>query len=110
MPLIGCAGREGKKMRFEMLRCAALALAAFLCAAPGGLKPVDVGPVREIAEAAMERTGSKGLAIAVIVDGRPVYIQCYGARNAAGERLEMKTIMYGASLTKAVFAYTVMQL
>src|SRR6185295_10571185 len=33
-----------------------------------------------------------------------------GIRNAAGAPLEKNTIMYGASLTKAAFAYMVMQL
>ena len=59
---------------------------------------------------AMAGTGAQGLAIAVIEDGRPVYVQAYGKRNAAGASLTTETIMYGASLTKAAFAYTVMQL
>jgi CubicO group peptidase (beta-lactamase class C family) len=59
---------------------------------------------------AMAATGSKGLAIAVIDDGKVVYVRSYGVRNAANAPLESKTIMYGASLTKAVFAYYVMQL
>ena len=58
---------------------------------------------------AMARTGARGLAMAVIEDGKPVFVQAWGARNAAGDPLETDTIMYGASLTKAVFAYTVMQ-
>jgi CubicO group peptidase (beta-lactamase class C family) len=60
--------------------------------------------------AAMARTGAKGLAIAVIDDGRPVLVKSWGSRNAAGDPLRTDTIMYGASLTKAVFAYTIMQL
>jgi CubicO group peptidase (beta-lactamase class C family) len=59
---------------------------------------------------AMQRTGAKGLAIAVIDDGRPVLVKSWGVRNAAGDPLRTDTIMYAASLTKAVFAYTVMQL
>ena len=98
-------------MKFDALRGAALGLAAFLCGAPGGVKPtIAAAPVDDAVRAAMARTGAKGLAIAVIVDGRPAYVRTYGARNAAGERLETKTVMYGASLTKALFAYTVMQL
>jgi CubicO group peptidase (beta-lactamase class C family) len=60
--------------------------------------------------AAMRRTGARGLAMAVIENGRPVLVKSWGVRNAAGEPLQTGTIMYGASLTKAVFAYTVMQL
>ena len=57
----------------------------------------------------MRDTGSKGLAIAIIDDGKPVHVAAHGVRNAAGDPLQVDTIMYGASLTKAVFAYTVMR-
>jgi len=57
----------------------------------------------------MRQTGSKGLAIAVIGDGKPVHVAAHGVRNAAGDPLQVDTIMYGASLTKTVFAYTVMR-
>jgi len=59
---------------------------------------------------AMAATGAKGLAVAVVENGRIVHVKAYGARNGAGDPLQNATIMYGASLTKAVFAYTVMQL
>lgn len=62
------------------------------------------------ARALMQRTGAQGVAIAVIDRGRPVSVQAWGVRNGKGEPLNTDTIMYGASLTKAVFAYTVMQL
>lgn len=58
----------------------------------------------------MQRVGAKGLALALIDHGRPVLIRTYGARNAANDPLAPTTIMYGASLTKAVFAYTVLRL
>lgn len=66
--------------------------------------------ISELAREAMAETGAKGLAIAVIDDGHPVSIQAFGIRNANGEPLTTQTIMYGASLTKAVFAYYVLQL
>ena len=59
---------------------------------------------------AMAATGARGMAIAVIDAGQVVYTQSYGVRNAAGDALETDSIMYGASLTKAAFAYYVMQL
>jgi len=59
---------------------------------------------------AMAATSARGLALAVIENGRPVHVKSYGVRNAAGDPLQTNTVMYGASLTKAVFAYTVMQL
>lgn len=78
---------------------------------------VHAAPPRPSAEAidaavrrAMERTGTRGLALAVVEDGRVALVRAWGHRNAAGAPLEADTIMYGASLTKSVFAYTVMQL
>lgn len=62
------------------------------------------------AHSAIERTGARGLAIAVVDGGKVAAVKTYGARNAAGAPLEADTIMYGASITKTVFAYTVMQL
>lgn len=58
----------------------------------------------------MAASQARGLAVAV-VDGRQiVHVAAYGKRNAAGDPLLADTVMYGASLTKAAFAYTVMQL
>lgn len=59
---------------------------------------------------AMSLTGAQGLAVAVIEDGQVRYVRAYGKRNAAGDPLTTDTIMYGASLTKAVFAWTVLSL
>ena len=58
----------------------------------------------------MARTHANGLAIAVIDQGKVSYVQAYGIRNAKGEPLTTDTVMYGASLTKMVFAYQVLQL
>ncbi len=58
----------------------------------------------------MQQTGAKGLAVALVEDGRVVFQRSYGLRNARGEPLDADTVMYGASLTKTVFAYTVLQL
>ena len=60
--------------------------------------------------AAMAETRAKGMAIAVIDDGRVAYVQAYGARNAKGDPLQTDTVMYGASLTKTVMAYTTLTL
>ena len=60
--------------------------------------------------AAMAGTGARGLAVAVIDDGRVVHVSTHGERNTAGAPLETDTIMYGASLTKTVFATMVLQL
>ena len=58
----------------------------------------------------MTQTHAKGMAVAVIDHGKVGYVQSYGIRNANGDPLATDTVMYGASLTKTVFAYTVMQL
>lgn len=58
----------------------------------------------------MQRTGAQGLAIAVIDHGRPTYVQAYGVRNGKGDPLATDTVMYAASLTKPLFAYTVVRL
>lgn len=59
---------------------------------------------------AMSETGAEGLAIAVIENADVVHVKTFGDRNAKGDPLTPDTVMYGASLTKAVFAYTVLQL
>ena len=58
----------------------------------------------------MRTTGAKGLALAMIDGGRVRYVHTFGVRNAAGHPLRADTVMYGASLTKTLFAYTVLQL
>ncbi len=58
----------------------------------------------------MARTQTQGIAIAIIENGKVKLVKSWGKRNAQAEPLTTDTVMYGASLTKAVFAYTVMQL
>jgi CubicO group peptidase (beta-lactamase class C family) len=71
--------------------------------------PAPLAIDAKVAEA-MKTTESRGLAIAVIDDGKVAYVYSYGVRNAKGDPLQTDTVMYGASLTKTVFAYTVMKL
>lgn len=83
----------------------------FLMAAPAAAKPVpDKAAITRTAQHAMTATGARGLAIAVIDRGKVVSVQTFGDRNAKGDPLTPQTIMYGASLTKAVFAYSVLRL
>jgi len=58
----------------------------------------------------MGATGSKGMAVAVIDEGNVLYIHAFGVRNAKGDPLTTDTVMYGASLTKAVMAFVTLQL
>lgn len=58
----------------------------------------------------MTHTHAKGMAVAVIDHGKVNYVQAYGVRNASGDPLATNTVMYGASLTKTLLGYTVMQM
>lgn len=82
-----------------------------LITAPAAAKPMpDKAAIAQTAKKAMAATGARGLAIATIDRGRVVSVQAFGERNGKGEPLTPQTIMYGASLTKAVFAYSVLRL
>lgn len=87
-----------------------LFLLLFPAVAAQGRPPPGRPAVDAAARLVMATTGAKGLALAVIRNGRVGYVQAYGVRNARGEPLQTDTVMYGASLTKTVFAYTVLQL
>lgn len=87
-----------------LLVFSSLPLAAFAQTTPGGAA-IDT-EVNKI----MTATHANGMAVAVIDHGKVGYVHAYGIRNAKGDPLTADTIMYGASLTKMVFAYTVMQL
>ncbi len=60
--------------------------------------------------ATMAKTHANGMAIAVIDKGKVAYVHAYGIRNAKGDPLTPDTVMYGASITKTVFAYAVLHL
>jgi len=61
-------------------------------------------------ETLMQANDVKGLAVALIRDGHVVYLHGFGVRNAQNAPLTPDTVMYGASQTKATFAWMVMQL
>ena len=82
--------------------CFALAVAAQTIPAPSAIDAK--------VNAILISTHAKGIAVAVIDHGKVGYVHAYGSRNAKGDPLATDTIMYGASITKTVFAYTVMQL
>lgn len=91
------------------MRCCVAALFAFVpvLAFARGL-PAPSAIDAEVARV-LEESGARGLAIAVIDEGRPVHVAAQGVRNEKGDPLTRDTVMYGASLTKAVFGYTVMR-
>jgi CubicO group peptidase (beta-lactamase class C family) len=66
--------------------------------------------INQKVKATMTVTHANGMAVAVMDHGKTGYVHAFGIRNAKGDPLNIDTVMYGASLTKTVFAYTVMQL
>lgn len=61
--------------------------------------------------ALMRANRVEGLALALVQEGQVAYQKAYGTRDRErGLPLTTDTIMYGASLTKATFAYLMMQL
>ena len=90
-----------------------LAAMTAIGSAPPAARPMAAARTAAIdtaVRAGMARVDAQGLTLAVIEDGRVVLTRTYGVRNAAGAPLTPTTVMYGASITKAVFAYTVMRL
>ena len=68
------------------------------------------GELDRAVRTAMVETGAQGLAVALIENGKVASVRTYGIRNAAGAPLTPDTVMYGASLTKAVVGYLTAQL
>ena len=108
------------------LRLAAFAALALLAATPtraapdpGGApvirrfdgRPLEAAAIDHEARRLMAAAHVNGLAMAVIDGGRVVYVNSWGRRNVEKDLpLQRDTIMYGASITKFVFGYMVMQL
>lgn len=92
-------------------------LAASMVLATNGCRVADVAPpipsrarIDASAVELMSREQVQGLAVAVIDSGRVAFVAAYGFRNVE-RRLPLtpRTVMYGASLTKAAFAYLILQ-
>jgi CubicO group peptidase (beta-lactamase class C family) len=74
-------------------------------------EPVSADLIDTEARRMMAEAKVQGLAMAVVDDGKVVFVRSWGHRNVEKKLpLETDTIMYGASLTKFAFAYMVMQL
>ena len=97
-------------MRAGLLFLAFLVNTSFQAAVAQPLPVPREQAIDQSVRAAMKKTQARGLALALVKDGQPVMVRAWGQRNAAGAPLTPQTVMYGASLTKSVFAYTVMQL
>lgn len=97
-------------MRLAAAILAVMAMMATPADGKGMATPVNGKGMAAAARRAMAETQANGLAIAVIDHGRVVSVEAFGKRNAKGDPLTVDTVMYGASITKAVFGYLVMQL
>jgi len=97
---------NGKQMTAKQL------LLVVLCLPVASMAQTIPGGAAIDAQAAkiMSRTHANGMAVAVVDKGKVGYVQAYGIRNAKGDPLTTDTVMYGASITKTVLAYTAMQL
>jgi CubicO group peptidase (beta-lactamase class C family) len=85
----------------------AACLLAGCATAPSAVSIVPDEEVRQL----MRRENVQGLALAVIDRGQVVSVRAYGKRSVERDLpLTPQTIMYGASLTKAAFAYMLLQL
>ena len=91
---------------------AAAALAGCVSAPPRGAETPLRGEALEARiEALMAREQVVGMAVAVVERGEITHLGAYGYRNRENALpLETDTILYGASLTKAAFAYMLLQL
>lgn len=79
--------------------------------APDTPYTLDAAAIGAEALRLMKREDVQGMALAVIEDGRVAHVAAHGRRNVERDLpLTTDTIMYGASLTKAAFAYMVLQL
>ena len=93
-----------------MQRVLAGGLACILAGLAGAHAIPDAAAIDTEAHKVIVASGANGLALAVVDHGKVGYVHAYGIRNAMGDPLTTGTVMYGASLTKTVFAYVVMQL
>jgi CubicO group peptidase (beta-lactamase class C family) len=97
-------------MGMKRFRCLVLYGALTLIVPTNALAKTRPDAIEAAARAAMAETGARGLALATIDGGKVRTVRTWGARNAKGDPLTPDTVMYGASLTKAVFGYFVTQL
>jgi CubicO group peptidase (beta-lactamase class C family) len=93
------------------MRASYLILFAFCCSVVAVAQAIPNGAAIDAeVNKIMTDTHAKGMAVAVIDHGKVGYVHAYGVRNANGDPLTTDSVMYGASITKTVFAYTLMQL
>ncbi|MFN8355862.1 MAG: serine hydrolase domain-containing protein [Spirosomataceae bacterium] len=74
-------------------------------------RKVSTQQVDQLVQRLMEAATIQGLGLAVINNKKTVFLKSYGFRNKPNQQLlDAASIMYGASLSKAIFGYLCMQL
>ncbi len=72
---------------------------------------IAVAEIDKIVKRLMDTANVQGLDLAILNDKKTVFIKSYGYKNKINaELLDTNTVMYGASFSKAVFAYLTMKL
>jgi CubicO group peptidase (beta-lactamase class C family) len=99
------------KRRLKVIQALVVLIASLCLPAAAAAQTIPTGAAVDAeVNKVMTETHASGVGVAVIDHGKVGYVHAYGIRNANGDPLTTNTVMYGASLTKMVFAYTVMQL
>lgn len=72
---------------------------------------IAVSEVDSIVEVLMDTANVQGLDLAILNNRKTAYLKSYGYKNKVNaELLDTNTVMYGASFSKAVFAFLTMKL
>src|SRR5262245_57311310 len=101
--------RRGLRGLFLLLLLAAPASSQALRRLDGAA--LDAAAIDSQVQGLMASDGVTGLGLALIRNGNAVFQKSYGLRDRERNLpLQPDTVMYGASLTKAAFAWMVMQL
>lgn len=96
---------------FSVLAVVFAMLASMSGSAAQADRPLHGAALDRRVETLMAAAHVPGLALALIENGRVTYLKAYGERDVEHRLpLTTDTVMYGASLTKAAFAYGVMML
>src|SRR5690554_3519449 len=75
---------------------------------PAGRVDAAIGQIDSLVTEVMEATGIPGVAVAVVHQGEPVFVQGYGVtRSAGGGPVDADTVFQLASLSKSVAATVV---
>lgn len=72
---------------------------------------ISISEIDKVVKRLMDTANVQGLNLAILNNGKTAYLQSYGYKNKIkAELLDTNTVMYGASFSKAVFAFLTMKL